>query len=242
MRPAALLLLSTCLLLAASDATRAQQVRRCVTPDGQAIYTDQPCSAVGASERPPPQAATDGAELEAPQRMFRDGCPRRLSQLVSEIQGAIQARDVNRLASIYDWQGVPRSAAARILDRLEAMVQNPLVDIGPVYPADPYMPSAPAPLASALPPLPAPPPESASPPEASGPPAWIPSWPTSAPDATQRPPIDLSTLPAPPPLARTYARPRPVGLRVEQVRGGTATPLTTRLSLRRSHGCFWIGL
>ncbi len=241
MRPAALLLLSTCLLLAAPDPARAQQVQRCVTPDGQAIYTDQPCSAVGASERPPPQAATDGAVLEATQRMFRDGCPRRLSQLVLEIQGAIQARDVNRLASIYDWQGVPRSAAPRILDRLEAMVQNPLVDIGPVYPADPYVSAAP-PSTAALPPLPAPPPPAEPPPGASGPPAWIPSWPTRAPDPAQRPQVDLSTLPAPPPLVRSYARPRPVGLRVEQVRGGSATPLTTRLSLRRSHGCFWIGL
>ncbi|WP_028917917.1 DUF4124 domain-containing protein [Pseudoxanthomonas sp. J35] len=237
MRPTALLL-STCLLLAAPDAARAQQVHRCLGADGQAVYTDQPCSALGASERPSPQPATDGAVLDATQRMFRDGCPRRLSQLVLEIQGAIQARDVNRLASIYDWQGVPRSAAPRILDRLEAMVQNPLVDIGPVYPADPYVSAAP-PSTAALPPLPAPPPEDTSTQAASGPPAWMPTWSSGAPEAAQGRPVDLSTLPAPPP--RPYTRPRPVGLRVEQVRGGTATPFTTRFSLRRSHGCFWIG-
>lgn len=38
------------------------------------------------------------------------------------------------------------------------------------------------------------------------------------------------------------ARPNPVGLRLEQVLPGTATPARTVLGLRRHYGCFWITL
>ena len=37
-------------------------------------------------------------------------------------------------------------------------------------------------------------------------------------------------------------RPNPIGLRLEQVLPGTATPARTVLSLRRQYGCFWITL
>jgi len=41
---------------------------------------------------------------------------------------------------------------------------------------------------------------------------------------------------------RVSARPNPVGLRLEQVLPGTATPARTVLALRRRYGCFWITL
>ncbi|MFT3761619.1 MAG: hypothetical protein QM761_03205 [Pseudoxanthomonas sp.] len=64
----------------------------------------------------------------------RAGCSRTLRDLVQQVGAAINAQDVNRLAGVYQWAGVSNSAANRVLDRLEAIVQRPLVDIAPVRP------------------------------------------------------------------------------------------------------------
>ena len=80
--------------------------------------------------------------------LYRDGCTRRLSDLVWQIRTAVDARDVNQLSGIYLWNGLSDAAASRVLDRLEAIVQRPLVDIAPVYAE-----AAPvAPVADPLPP------------------------------------------------------------------------------------------
>jgi len=225
--------LLACLLAAALPGhARAQQVQRCVGADGQAVYTDRRCDDIGAVARLPPAAAAEGP------RLFRGGCPRVLSQLVGEIGAAIQGRDVNRLASVYDWSGVSNASASRLLDRLEAMVDRPLVDIAPVYPTgDPY----PAAMASDAGAAPAPPIPSVPDPAASGPAAWMPSWETRASVATPPPDPAIAALPEPPPPLPT-ARPHPVALRVEQVLAGSATPVRTVFGLRRSYGCFWITL
>jgi len=229
--------LLACLLAAALPGhARAQQVQRCMGADGQAVYTDRRCDDIGAVARLPPAVAAEGP------RLFRGGCPRVLSQLVGEIGAAIQGRDVNRLASVYDWSGVSNASASRLLDRLEAMVDRPLVDIAPVYPAgEPYPQAIAGDTGSPTPAAPAP---SVPDPAASGPAAWMPSWETGA--SAEAPPPDpaIAALPAllEPPPAPPPARPHPVALRVEQILAGSATPVRTVFGLRRSYGCFWITL
>jgi hypothetical protein len=234
-------LLFACLALSLpAAAAHAQAVRRCIGADGHAVYTDRKCEAIGAAERLPPATASDD------RRLFRGGCPRVLSQLVNEIGAAIQGDDVNRLAGVYDWNGVSEASASKLMDRLEAIVARPLVDIAPVYPhSDPaYTPEAPA-----LPPAAAP--ESAAsdmPAPASGAAAWVPSWASRAQDRTggaddearwypQEAAARATSQPVPPP-----SRPRPVALRIEQTLAGSATPARTVFALRRSYGCFWIAL
>lgn len=107
----------------------AQATQRCIGPDGSTIHTDRRCEDLGAIKRLPPATAA-GSTLSA----FRNSCPRRLSDLVHEISSAIDARDVNRLASVYLWSGVSNASASRILDRLEAIAERPLVDIVPIRP------------------------------------------------------------------------------------------------------------
>ena len=41
---------------------------------------------------------------------------------------------------------------------------------------------------------------------------------------------------------RSMSSPRPIGLRIEQTLGSTATPARTVFGLRRQYGCFWITL
>lgn len=106
------------------------QVRRCVGPDGGTIYTDRPCSAVGATSQP--QGRT-----HARAQAYRGGCQRQLRGLIQEMSHAIHAGDTNRLAALYHWRGLSHSGGYRILDRLDAIAQRPLHDIVAQRPAAP---------------------------------------------------------------------------------------------------------
>lgn len=116
---------------------RAQDpVQRCTTMTGETVYTDKRCEDIGAMDRlpDPATASTRGAS-----GLYRGTCSRTLSDLVAQITAAVDARDVNRLAGIYQWNGISDRSAHRILDQLEAVVQRPLIDIVPIRPATPVL-------------------------------------------------------------------------------------------------------
>lgn len=103
------------------------QVRRCAGPTGELIYTDRKCTDIGATDR---LVRTPGAGYAAP---YRGGCSRRLNDLVYGITSAIDARDVNRLATLYDWAGMSTRQGYAVMSRLDGIVRRPLVDILPIY-------------------------------------------------------------------------------------------------------------
>lgn len=120
-------------LSCAPVAAWAQKVQRCTSMGGETVYTDKRCEDIGAMDRLP-RAAPAGAGGSS---IYRSGCSRTLSDLVYQITAAIDNKDVNRLASIYQWTGVSNASANGILNRLEAIVQRPLVDIVPIRPRPP---------------------------------------------------------------------------------------------------------
>ncbi len=113
-----------------STPARAQKVERCTTMSGETVYTDKHCEDVGAMDRLP----DINTSVSAGSALYRSGCSRTLSDLVYQITAAIENKDVNRLASVYQWSGVSNASANNILNRLEAVVKRPLVDIAPVRP------------------------------------------------------------------------------------------------------------
>ena len=123
------LLLVLCALIGAglpSDAA-AQKIRRCTAADGSTVVTDKPCGAISAAERLPPRV-NGGAPLSGG---MRSNCARNLDDLSYMVSSAIDLRDANRLAGVYHWVGMDGSNAYRVFARLEAIVNRPLVDIGP---------------------------------------------------------------------------------------------------------------
>ena len=116
----------------ASPPASAQKVQRCTSMGGETVYTDKRCEDIGAMDRLP-RTAPAGASSS----LYRTGCSRTLSDLVHQITAAIDNKDVNRLAGIYQWTGVSNASANGILNRLEAIVQRPLVDIVPIRPRPP---------------------------------------------------------------------------------------------------------
>jgi len=119
-------------LLSCAAFPAAAVVRRCVASDGTLVFTDRRCADVGAVERAQPERTPD----LVPQPGYRSPCPRTLRDLVDELQMAIDTHDVNRLASVYQWNGLSNASAYRVMDRLQAIVDRPLVDLGPVYGGD----------------------------------------------------------------------------------------------------------
>lgn len=208
--PSSMLLL---LCLCATPAA-AQKVNRCTGADGATVFSDRRCEDLGAIDRLPPRAAPSSAS-EGASGLYRPQCVRRLSELAQQIRTAVDARDVNRLSTLYWWNGVSDEAARRILDRLDAIAQRPLVAIVPVLPesaADsPTAPSA----ADAL---------------ATTEQRTYSTAPATAQVSTETAPGDSAMPP----------RARATGLRLEQTLSGSATPTSTVLGLRRQYNCFWI--
>jgi len=115
-------------MAAAVPAARAQSpagaVNRCTLDNGKTIFTDRRCDEIGARERLPRGGATSGARVPG----YR-GCARTLRELVYEITSAIDRRDVNRLGGVYHWVGISDTQALRTYERLQSIVDRPLVDI-----------------------------------------------------------------------------------------------------------------
>ncbi|MGH8025894.1 MAG: hypothetical protein ACREO0_04105 [Pseudoxanthomonas sp.] len=133
MRPLLLPLLLAGACLLTPPAARAQQkIQRCTAMNGETVFTDKRCEDIGAMDRLPQVSA--GTSTSSGSGIYRSGCSRTLSDLVYQITAAVENKDVNRLASVYQWAGVSNASANGILNRLEAIVQRPLVDIAPVRP------------------------------------------------------------------------------------------------------------
>ena len=128
--------------ISTSTPAHAQKVQRCTTLSGEKVYSDKPCEDIGAIDRLP--SLPGGPTARGSSSLYRGSCSRTLSDLVYQISSAVEAKDVNRLASVYQWSGISNESANRILDRLEAVVNRPLVDIVPLRPEPaPQLPPAP---------------------------------------------------------------------------------------------------
>jgi hypothetical protein len=118
-------------LLSVVPATDARaEVHRCTAPNGESVFTDKRCGDIGAIDRlPQVSAGPAGAS-----RLYRSSCSRTLQDLVYELTASIDGRDVNRLAGVYDWNGMSTDRAYDIMGKLDAIAQRPLVDVVPVLP------------------------------------------------------------------------------------------------------------
>jgi hypothetical protein len=187
-------------------------LNRCVDADGDTIYTDRRCDEIGAQARS--IRSPTGATLST----RRMACARTLRDLVHEISAAIDQRDVNRLGAVYHWVGHDDASGARIYDRLQAIVDRPLVDIAPLRASAPVVPLPTEPLP--LPDAPAP----------------LPEVPVAIPAATPTEGQDTAATPPRP------ARRAPYGLRLQQTLRNGSTPSRTDLRLQRHFDCWWIAL
>lgn len=117
---------------------KAQQVRRCITADGQQVYTDRQCVDIGATERTAAPTLPSGASIAT--RRQRWTCAGDVEELVYQLNNALLAADVNQVASVYHWTGMSTRNAYAVMDRLWALTRRQTVDVSTLYsnPPDPY--------------------------------------------------------------------------------------------------------
>lgn len=132
MKPGLYILVLAAVLAVMPTGPAEAQVRRCVRPDGITVFTDRQCRDIGAVERLPRDERPNGGH-----RIYRGGCARNVQDLMYELTTAIDSGDVNRLASVYHWAGMSSRGSVGVMNRLDAVVRRPLVDIVPVMPAGP---------------------------------------------------------------------------------------------------------
>lgn len=125
-----LLLLLFCLPLGA----RAQDgIHRCVGPDGNPVFTDQPCAALNA--RPVASSAHDSAPTTtapvvpgAPAPVL---CATTVADLRQSVLDAFSTRDPNRLAGLMLWSGYGQQSVVADIRSLGGLMQRPLLGVGP---------------------------------------------------------------------------------------------------------------
>jgi hypothetical protein len=160
-------LLATGLAVLSMDVP-ATTIQRCLGADGTTIFTDRPCSALGATPagtfNPTPSRSGDAPATlglhGATGGFATRGCATSPDALLNGVRDALQARDVNRLANYYHWAGTGSGAAFALMERLERIANRPLAGVHLDYPVDRpvYSPEAEdfANAGSALPPPPRP--------------------------------------------------------------------------------------
>lgn len=211
----------------------AQGVTRCTDARGNTVFTDRSCASVNAVPKGVP-APAGGAY--APGFAPR-GCARSADDLLQGVRTALEARDVNRLASFYHWPGT--GSARAVMDALEEIAGRPLVAVELAYPTPP----APFNPLLAFGPNAAPEPDPAL---AADPEPPLPETQGVGPDAVTDGFAD-SVQAVDPAAALAAARPpsgpRPIGLDVQQMAGDdSAGSRSTRFQLHRNVGCWWLSL
>lgn len=128
------------LLLGLAPARPVQaQVRRCVAANGNIVYTDRTCADIGATSALAPASPTGGGSGGS---VLRSMCARNVRDLAYGLESAIQSGDANRIASLYDWTGMPTSAAERLMDYFDRIATRTFVDLVPVYSSGDDTPAA----------------------------------------------------------------------------------------------------
>lgn len=124
-------------------------LQKCQSADGTIGYTDGNCAVFGDDSVAISSRVIDGVPGDAARsagypvmdardlaisaivpgrRSPADGCARTPTQLAMDLRASLALGDVNRVAESYDWAGMSNEAGQRTLDRLQQLVDRPVLD------------------------------------------------------------------------------------------------------------------
>jgi hypothetical protein len=111
-------------------------IHRCIGPDGNPLFTDQPCAALQATPvntpAPAPRAQVQQSTADIPATTTPPPvtCAGSVGELRQSVVDAFAARDPNRLAGLMIWNGYGRDAVVSDIRSLGTLMQRPLLDVG----------------------------------------------------------------------------------------------------------------
>lgn len=122
LRAVALLLL----LFLALPAAAQTAIYRCVGTDGRPVFSDQPCTSVGATSVMPTSAASVlTGDPTGPSAGLL--CAKDLAELRDGVAQAFASRSANRIGGLILWNGYGSSGAVDNLRAMDSLVRQPLV-------------------------------------------------------------------------------------------------------------------
>jgi hypothetical protein len=117
-------------LLWSASAMAQDGIHRCVGPDGNPVFTDQPCAALHATPvttpsepSPNPQASS---VIEPPPVL----CASSVAELRQSVLDAFASRNPNRLAGLMLWGGYGHEAVVADIRSMTALMRQTLLDVG----------------------------------------------------------------------------------------------------------------
>lgn len=124
-------------------------IQHCRSADGTSVYTDKPCTFVGAKPAAmsadlgmrlaneaarEPEAYADASQTDAimpmagtGRRSLLSGCAQSPTQLAMDIEASVAQHDVNRLAESWHWVGMTQAQATPVMKRLEQLARANVV-------------------------------------------------------------------------------------------------------------------
>jgi hypothetical protein len=135
-------LIGLCLLSPCAGAAAQTVIHRCMGANGTPVFTDRACSDLQAIPRQPPPrtpASAPAGGSGAPPPIL---CAANFAQLKQAVIDAFALGDANRLAGLMLWEGEGHGAAVADIRALHALMQHPLVEVGPDAAGDPVLAEA----------------------------------------------------------------------------------------------------
>ncbi len=123
------------LLLMPLRAAAQDGIHRCIGPDGNPLFTDQPCAALQATPVNTPRAQIPPSPPGASMPLTEPTpppilCASSVTELRQSVVDAFASRDPNRLAGLMLWGGHGREAVVADIRSMYALMQRPLLDVG----------------------------------------------------------------------------------------------------------------
>ncbi|MHA6205187.1 DUF4124 domain-containing protein [Dyella soli] len=123
------------LLLLPMAAAAQDGIHRCIGPDGNPLFTDQPCAALQATPVAPARATAPvttppGASMPLVETPAPVLCATSVAELRQSVLDAFASRNPNRLAGLMLWGGHGRDAVVADIRSMSTLMQQPLLDVG----------------------------------------------------------------------------------------------------------------
>lgn len=117
------------LLLCSANAMAQAGIHRCIGPDGNPLFTDQPCAALQATPviapaEPAPSPQTSPV-TEPPPVL----CAATVAELRQSVLDAFASRNPNRLAGLMLWGGYGHDAVVADIRSMNALMRQTLLDV-----------------------------------------------------------------------------------------------------------------
>lgn len=124
--PCLILLALAWLLVLPAPVSAQAAIHRCVGANGNPVFTDQPCAALGATPVAPGTVRDDVGAITEPPPIL---CAASRDELRQAVVEAFANRDANRMAGLMLWDGYGRGAVITDIRTLAGLMKQPLLDI-----------------------------------------------------------------------------------------------------------------